>query len=176
MAALRVGVRPTTKARDDRLMKTRVLPHFEGRPVGSLTRLDVRAWIVQLQAAGLAASTARKCYQLAARVFDEAVEGSMIATSPCRRIELPQQARRESVLLGADDVAVLARAVPPRYRALILTAAYKGLRWGELARLREGRLDLERRRIDVAEILIEVDGALSFGPPRDASQAPAKGA
>ena len=147
-------------------MKTRVLPYFEGRAVGSLTRLDVRAWIVQLQAAGLAASTVRKCYQLAARVFDEAVESSMIGTSPCRRIELPQEARRQSVLLGADDVAALADAVPPQYRALILTAAYTGLRWGELAGLREERLDLDRRRIDVAEILIEVDGALSFGPPK----------
>ena len=166
VAALRVGGRPTTKARDDRLMKTRVLPYFEGRAVGSLTRLDVHAWIVQLQTAGLAASTVRKCYQLAARVFDEALEASMIGTSPCRRIELPQEARRESVLLGADDVAALARAVPPRFRALILTAAYTGLRWGELAGLREGRVDLERRRIDVAEILIEVDGALSFGPPK----------
>src|SRR5262249_47906448 len=48
------------------------------------------------------------------------------------------------------------------------TAAYTGLRWGELAGLRVERVDFLRRRIDVAEILVEVNGTLTFGPPKTA--------
>jgi integrase len=49
----------------------------------------------------------------------------------------------------------IADAVAPRYRALVLGAAYTGLRWGELAGLRVPRVDFLRRRIDVAEVLTE---------------------
>jgi integrase len=48
----------------------------------------------------------------------------------------------------------------------VLTAAYTGLRWGELTGLRVRRVDFLRRRVDVAEVLVEVDGELSFGPPK----------
>ena len=50
--------------------------------------------------------------------------------------------------------------------ALVLTGPYTGLRWGELAGLEVGRVDFLRRRVDIAEILVEVDGTLSFGPPK----------
>ena len=45
---------------------------------------------------------------------------------------------------------------------LVLTAAYTGLRWGELMGLRRSRVDLLRGTIAVVEQLTEVDGALSF--------------
>jgi site-specific recombinase XerC len=41
----------------------------------------------------------------------------------------------------------LADAIPRRFRALVLVAAYTGLRWGELAGLRVKRVDLLHRRI-----------------------------
>ena len=53
-----------------------------------------------------------------------------------------------------------------RFRALVLVAAYTGLRWGELAGLRVKRVDLLHRQITVAEQLLEVRGRLAFGPPK----------
>jgi len=47
--------------------------------------------------------------------------------------------------------------------------AYTGLRWGELAELKVNRVDFLRRRAEITEILTEVDGALSFGPPKTKS-------
>jgi integrase len=60
----------------------------------------------------------------------------------------------------------LADAIPPRFRALVLVAAYTGLRWGELAGLRVRRVDLLHHRITVAEQLLEVRGQLAVGPPK----------
>jgi integrase len=166
--ATRVNRRATTRARDATLLRTRVLPAFGERAVAEISPTDVRAWIAELEAAGLAPTTIRKCYQLVARVFDDAVEDGRIAVSPCRRIPLPKDERAKPQLLTPEQVDSLAEALPARYRALVVTAAYTGLRWGELAGLKLTRVDFLRRKIDVAEILTEVDGALTFGPPKTA--------
>ncbi len=60
--------------------------------------------------------------------------------------------------LDAAEVGALAEAVPARYRALIFTAAYGGLRASELWGLRRGRLDLLHGRLTVAEALVSVQG------------------
>lgn len=46
----------------------------------------------------------------------------------------------------------------PEMRLAVLVLAYCGLRWGELAALRVRRVDLMRRRIQVAEAITEFDG------------------
>jgi hypothetical protein len=40
------------------------------------------------------------------------------------------------------------------------------MRWGELAGLPRTRLDLLRRRLEVAQSLVDVNGELSFGEPK----------
>ena len=54
----------------------------------------------------------------------------------------------------------------PRFRALVLTAAFAGLRFGELAALTRERVDLDSGTIAVTETLVEVPGALLLGPPK----------
>jgi integrase len=49
---------------------------------------------------------------------------------------------------------------------LIYTAAYTGMRWGELAGLRVPRLDLLRGTLDIVEALTEVNGNLRIGPTK----------
>ena len=64
------------------------------------------------------------------------------------------------------QVTALADATDPRHRALILVAAYGGLRWGELVGLRVKRVDLLHGRVTVAEQVAEVNGQLIPGPPK----------
>jgi integrase len=58
------------------------------------------------------------------------------------------------------QVQALADALPGRYRALVLVAAYGGLRWAELVGLRVRRVDLLHGRVTVAEQVTEVNGRL----------------
>ena len=60
------------------------------------------------------------------------------------------------------QVTALADAIPRRYRALVLVAAYTGLRWGELAGLRVKRVDLLHRRITAS---CEPAGRSAWSPP-----------
>lgn len=62
----------------------------------------------------------------------------------CRGINLPKAPADAREPLTADQVHALAAAAPARYRALVLVAAESGMRFGELAALRVGRLDLLR--------------------------------
>ena len=68
--------------------------------------------------------------------------------------------------LDADQVNALAGAVEDRYRTAIYTAAYGGLRAGELWALRVDRLNVLGRTIDVVESLSEVRGRLVVGPTK----------
>jgi integrase len=54
-------------------------------------------------------------------------------------VPLPKVEREEMRFLTPAEVATLAEAIQPRYRALVLVGAYGGLRIGELAGLRRSR-------------------------------------
>jgi integrase len=90
----------------------------------------------------------------------------MIAQSPFRRVSLPKIEREEMRFLTPVEIARLADAIQPRYRALVLVGAYGGLRIGEMAGLRRERVDLLRGTVEVAEIITEVAGKLQIGPPK----------
>ena len=47
-----------------------------------------------------------------------------------------------------------------------LLRAYTGLRWGEMAALRVGRVDFLRRRVLVSESVTPVKGVMTFGPTK----------
>jgi integrase len=68
--------------------------------------------------------------------------------------------------LTADEVAEVAAAIDEPYRALVLTAAYTGCRFGELTGLRVRRLDLLRRSLTITETLADVRGQVSLAPPK----------
>jgi len=72
------------------------------------------------------------------------------------------------LFLEPIELNELADAMAPRFRAMVLLAGYRGLRWGEIAGLRRERVNLLRNRIEVSEILVEVAGKFSFGPPKTA--------
>src|SRR5258708_5083318 len=68
-----------------------------------------------------------------------------------------------------EEVAAIAQAVEPRWQALILLAAYSGLRWGELAGLRRRYLDPLHKTVRVAEEGRGVNGHFGWGPPKSAA-------
>lgn len=167
--AARVHLAPTTRATAESLMRNHVLPHFERRPLGSVSRTDVQGFVAELQSKGLAASTTRQCYLLARGVFASAVESDLIARTPCRAIHLPQADQTEMRFLDQDEVAALIEATGPDYSAIVATAAYTGARFGELAGLQISRLDLLRGTLTVAQQLSEVNGELSIRAPKTAA-------
>jgi integrase len=164
--ATTVHLRPSTRARDKMLLERFVLPRFGRRQLAAIGQLEVRTWVADLTAQGLAPATVAKCYQVLGKVMAAAVDAGLIARSPCRAIRLPRVEREPPRFLTPAEVARLADAIDPRYRALVLVAAYGGLRIGELAGLTRRRVDLLRGTVEVAEIITEVEGRLGGGLPK----------
>jgi integrase len=160
-------VRPTTLARDEAYIKSLILPAFGNRNLNRLTTDDVRRWIAELEGAGRAPSTVRKAYQLLGQMIRQAVDDGRLARSPLpRRPNLPTPDHEEMKIITPAQVHGLAQAIDPRYRVMVLTAAYTGLRWGETAGLQLPNVDLLRRNLRVAGTLVEVSGQVSLGPPK----------
>jgi integrase len=80
-------------------------------------------------------------------------------------VPLPKIEREEMRFL-TPEIVDLAEAIHARYRVLVFVGAYSGLRMGELAGLRQSRVDLLAGAVTVAEILTEVKGKLIAGPPK----------
>jgi integrase len=99
--------------------------------------------------------------------LNQAVRDRRIPASPADSLRLPTNRTTNMRLLDEHDVTSLALALPDRYGSLATTAAYTGLRWGELAGLRTTDLELGRRRLTVNSTLVEVSGQpLQLGPPK----------
>jgi integrase len=75
-------------------------------------------------------------------------------------------AHEEMHFLTAEQVADLAEANTSRLRVLIYTAAYAGLRAGEIGALRVDRLNLLRGTLEVVASLWEGNGQHVIGPPK----------
>jgi len=165
-SATTVNLKPSSRARDDSYLRNHVLPAFGQAPLARISHLDVRAWVADLNAKGLAPATVHKAYQTLAKTLRAAVDAGLIARSPCRDVPLPRVEREEMRFLDPTEIARLADRITPRYRAMVLLGAYGGLRLGELAGLRRGRLQLAQRHVRVAEIAVEVRGTLTFGTPK----------
>jgi integrase len=164
--ASRVHLRPSTRALSESLLRNHVLPYFGDRRLGSVTPTEIQGFVAHLEEKGLAASTTRQCYLLVAGLFSTALDSDIIVRTPCRGINLPHDSKTEMRFLTAEEVSDLAGVIDERYRALVLTAAYAGCRFGELAGLKTHRIDLLRRTLTIAEALSEVRGQVRLAPPK----------
>jgi Phage integrase, N-terminal SAM-like domain len=173
--ATTTNLRPTTRERNETLLRRYALPRFGDMALVAISQRDVRAWVAELSGRGLAPATVQKAYQLLGKVMGAAVDAGMLMQSPCRRVPLPRVEREEMRFLTPAEIARLGDVIDPRYRVLVLVAAYGGLRIGELAGLRRRRVDLLRGTVEVAEIVTEAGGVLRFGPPKTRAAAARSG-
>jgi len=161
-----VDLRPSSRARDESYLRTHILPTFGKLPLAKIDNMAMRAWVAELVAAGKAPATVHKAVQVLAKILRGAVDAGLIASSPADRVQLPRIEREEVAFLSPADVVRLADMIDPRYRCFVLLGAYSGLRFGELAGLRRSRVDLMRGTVQVADILVEVRGHHTWGPPK----------
>lgn len=136
------------------------------RPLTGIGNAEIRGWLARLRSEELSASTVRKSFNALSQIMRAAVADRRIPFNPCQDVPLPVEYHVEQRFLTPREVEALAEAIEPRFRALVLLAAYGGLRFGELAGLRRSKLDPVRGRVQIVESLVEANGRLSFGPPK----------
>jgi hypothetical protein len=84
-----------------------------------------------------------KAYRLLRAVLNTAMkEDGLIKDNACRIKGYDKYHTPERTAATVEQVFALAGAVPERYRAFIIVAAFSGPRWGELVALRRCDVDL----------------------------------
>jgi len=153
------------------LLKVHVLPMFGDLPVRAIDAERVEAWVQDLSG-NRGAGTVRNAFRNVLKPsLDYAVRLKVIPSNPATGTKLAQADHEEMCFLSAEEVVILADAIGEHYRPLILTAAYTGLRAGELAALRVGKLNLLRRTLLVDESAAAVTGqGIVCGPTKTYSK------
>ena len=128
--------------------------------------MAVRSWLAGLEREAGSPNTVAKAYRLLARILDTAVEAGTDRPEPLLGEGRGHRAGRRDAGRHRRPGRRPGRGDRPRFRALVLVAAYAGLRWGELVGLRVKRVDLLHARITVAEQATEIDGHFTRGPPK----------
>jgi integrase len=157
---------PSTANQYDYLLRNHIVPHFGAMPLGRITTSEVQSWRADRYDTNLCANTVAKAYRLLRQVLGDAITAGLIARNPCNIKGAGTEIEHEMQIATPEQVAAICAAVGPRWEALVFTAAYTGLRWGELAGLRRRDIDLEASTISVTHKLGEVNGVLADGRPK----------
>jgi len=103
-------------------------------------------------------------------MHNTAVADEVLQRNPCTVRGAGVSNAAERSVAAIVQVNALAEAVPPRYRMLILLAAWSGARWGELVALTRDSLDLKRGVMTMDRQYVELrDGSLVLDTPKTAA-------
>ncbi|MAT04931.1 MAG: site-specific integrase [Acidimicrobiaceae bacterium] len=155
-------LRPKTVALYRHTFDKHIRPELGAMAIRDIAPSDVRSWHAGLPGATVPA----KAYRLLRAVLNTAVDDELIVRNPCRVQNAGVERSPERPVPSGDEVWQLADLVDDRWRALVLTSAFCGLRWGELMGLQRGDVDLGAATVRVERQVIEVDGEQVEGPPK----------
>jgi integrase len=152
-----------------------LVPALGAIPLGKLQPVHVQAYYTQALAAGRRDGTGGLSAQTVVhhdRVLNVALKRArslrLIASNPVEDVSRPRVERHEiEALEPAEAAALLNAARSNRMFALVFLALATGLRRGEILGLRWCDVDLEGRRLTVAQSLEQtVAGGLKFKAPK----------
>jgi integrase len=138
-------------------------PALGARRLGSITREDIRGTL--RTAAAVSAWRHNDTLKVVRRILSAAVLAEHIGRNPAAGVPMMHIDQDEPWVLTPAEIEAIVDAVPGRYQALVLTAAYGSLRWSELIALTVRDLDLIRNRIRIDHTLVEA-GTLIVGEPK----------
>lgn len=162
--AAQVHVKASTRSGYEYTVAKHILPRWGTTRVSDVSHGDVQRWATELSKK-LGPSTLRQVVLVLSGIFKLAIRDGRLQTNPVADLRLPRITRDRRGYLTHAQVVELASQCGV-YDDLVLTLAYTGLRWGELAALRARSVDLRRHRIVVDEAVVDVRGELVWGTPK----------
>ncbi len=161
-------LKPRTRAHYDQLLRNLILPAFGPSTLASITSAKVREWHAGL---GNRTPTLRAhAYSLLRTILGSAVTDELLTANPCTLRGAGSSKRVHKVKPASlTEIAALVDAMPPKYRAMTLLAAWCGLRFGELTELRRQDVDLKNGMLHVRRGVVRVHGEAVVGTPKSAA-------
>jgi integrase len=160
-------LKPRTMDLYHSLLDRQILPGLGAKQVAFITVDDVDAWYASLLP--YAPTRRAHAYALLSSIMRSASSGRhpLIAENPCQIEHATHVPRRfEPKPATPEQIAVIVENMPDKYRALILIAAWCGLRWGEVSELRRKDVDLKAMTVRVERAVVWRKGQTTVGTPK----------
>jgi integrase len=165
-AAWLAGRELADRTREDyaAVLRDHILPAFGDVLVPDITPAQVRTWHASLSTGPTMRAHA---YGLLRTIMATAVSDDVLPSSPCR-VRGGGQAKRVKRIRPASlaELETIAAAVPPRYKLMVLLAAWCALRFGELAELRRSDIDVTNGVIRVRRGVVRISGGRKVKGPK----------
>ena len=159
-------LKPRTSADYRSILDRHVLPTLGDMPLRNITPTVVRDWYSDL-GKETGPTMRSHSYALLRTILGTAVTEDILAANPCR-IRGAGTTKRVKKIRPATlpELAAITEAMPERYRAMIVLAAWCALRQGELFELRRKDVDLARGIVRVQRGVTRADGQVHVGTPK----------
>jgi integrase len=163
-----------TREEYERHIRLHVTPQLGDISINQISAQRIRTWRTDRLNAGDGKSTVAKTYRILHAIFATAVDDDLIRRNPCRIKGAGQDKADERPTATLDQVFGIAEAIQPRYRLMILLAAFAQLRFGELIALRRNNIDLANMELRVRRATAEMqDGTqIDADPKSEAGKRP----
>jgi integrase len=147
-------------------LANQILPAFGATPLAEITPARVREWHARLRTKTGPRQRAA-AYALLRTILGTAVADDVIAANPCRVRGAGASKRARPIHMATlAELEVIVTAMPPRYRLMVLLAAWCQLRFGELTELRRADIDLEGSVIRVRRGVARGDAGRKVKDPK----------
>lgn len=158
-------LKESTRERYREIVRRHIVPTWGTWQIAKIARSDIAGWLSRLSAAGMSAGTIRKVFLVMSMMLDAAVADSRIARNPAKGVPLPRQTRKEPRFLSAGELGRLITAAGDD-GLHIAVLGLTGLRFGEFAALRVGKLDASRHRLMVSQSVSVVGSQMVWTTPK----------
>ena len=138
------ATRKPSTVRQAKVHVDKIVETFGKRRLDTLRPSDVKSWTVALKGDGYADSYVYAMHARLSQIIADAVHDGVLVKSPVSRRTSPQAGSQRPYVASTENVWALHDALPERYRAGLLLAAFAGLRLAEVCGLRVGDVDFMR--------------------------------
>jgi integrase len=146
------------------VLRSHLIPRWGEWPLSAIEHMTVQEWTGEL-GKRLSPATVRKVFGVMSQVMASAVRARLISGNPCDGVRIGGSSNSAMLTISRDDfLGRLLPAVPAEHRAMVATAGGTGLRWGELAGLPWGAVDLETGSVRVQQVAVETSGSVVIKP------------
>jgi integrase len=158
-------LKPTTRSHYRGTLNRDLLPVFGSITMRAITPESVRTWHARY---GTSKPTSRsQAYSLLRTILGTAVQDGLLPSNPCHIRGAGNVQRVHKVEPATlDELEVMTKALPPRYRLMLLLAAWCAMRYGELTELRRKDIDVANGVIRIRRAVVRVDGDFIVGTPK----------
>jgi len=146
------GVEVATVDKNLSWWRNHIEPAFGTWPLSSIQSWDVQEWVAKMRAKGVGATTVASSLRLLSQILSEAVLHKLLGANPAALIGAPTPPRHVDRFLSRAEAGRLLEQFTGEDRVFVEVLLYCGLRFQEAAGLRRFRVDLLRKRIQIARV------------------------